>query len=41
MRDPPGPAVLALEVLGEKPEDQSLETLEELWQVAKRAERNG
>lgn len=31
----------ALEVLGEKAEDQTLETLEELWQAAKRAERSG
>jgi nucleoside triphosphate diphosphatase len=31
----------ALEVLGKKAEDQTLETLEELWQAAKRAERAG
>jgi MazG family protein len=31
----------ALEVLGEKAEDQTLETLEELWQAAKQAERAG
>jgi MazG family protein len=30
----------ALAACGEKAEDQSLDTLEELWQAAKRAERN-
>src|SRR3546814_17503140 len=31
----------ALAACGEKAEDQSLDTLEELWQAAKRAEREG
>jgi hypothetical protein len=31
----------ALEALGEKAEDQTLDTLEDLWQAAKRAERTG
>jgi MazG family protein len=31
----------ALEALGEKAEDQTLDTLEDLWQAAKRAERAG
>jgi MazG family protein len=31
----------ALAACGEKAEDQSLDTLEELWQAAKRAERGG
>jgi len=32
---------VTLEALGEKAEDQTLETLEDLWQAAKRAERGG